>query len=59
MSRPDPGSGQAEEGVEDAGAMHLDEAKDARVPTRGVKQGGGEGLGSSQQGSLDRLRQSF
>ena len=56
MGRPDPGSGQAEEGVEDAGAMHLDEAKDARVGRR-VEQEGGEVLRASQQGGLDRLEE--
>ena len=54
MNCPDPGSGQAEEVVEDTLAVHLHEAEDTRVG-RGIKQKGGEGLRASQQGGLYRV----
>ena len=53
VHRPDPGPGQLEVGVEDAGAMELHQADDTGV-CGGVKEVGGEGLWAWQQCSLDR-----
>ena len=50
---PDPGPGQPEVGVEDAGAVELHQTDDARVGG-GVKEVGGEGLRTGQQCNLDR-----
>ena len=53
MSSPDPGSGEAEEDVEDTHTIHLHKAKHSRVGGR-VQEEGDEGLGAGQQGGLHR-----
>ena len=53
MGRPDPGSGKAEEDVEDVGTVQLHKDKEAGVGG-GVKQESCEGLRTGQQGCLDR-----
>ena len=53
VHRPFPGPGQAEEDVDDAGAVKLHQGDDAGVGG-GVEEEGGEALRGGLQGSLDR-----